>query len=77
MGHRNSSAHRHDAGAGAEIDAAVQGALYGAYSEKKPLATQFLLDALAQTVLLSIRFPPEYLSVVVDPSALFVMLIDL
>jgi ATP-dependent 26S proteasome regulatory subunit len=38
---------------GAEIDAAVQGALYTAYSEKKPLATQALLDALAQTVPLS------------------------
>ena len=38
---------------GAEIDAAVQGALYGAYSEKKPLTTQALLDALAQTVPLS------------------------
>jgi ATP-dependent 26S proteasome regulatory subunit len=38
---------------GAEIDAAVQGALYAAYSEKKPLTTQALLDALAQTVPLS------------------------
>lgn len=38
---------------GAEIDAAVQGALYAAYSEKKPLTTQSLLDALAQTVPLS------------------------
>ncbi len=38
---------------GAEIDAAVQGGLYAAYSEKKPLATQSLLDALAQTVPLS------------------------
>src|SRR5580704_17735364 len=38
---------------GAEIEAAVQGALYAAYSEKKPLSTQFLLDALAQTVPLS------------------------
>ena len=38
---------------GAEIDAAVQGALYGAYSEKKPLSTQSLLDALDQTVPLS------------------------
>ena len=44
---------------GAEIDAAVQGALYGAYSEKKPLATQFLLDALAQTVPLSITRAEE------------------
>ena len=38
---------------GAEIDAAIQGALYAAYSEKKPLTTQSLLDALAQTVPLS------------------------
>ena len=38
---------------GAEIDAAVQGALYAAYSEKKPLATQLLIDALGQTVPLS------------------------
>src|SRR5579859_1012622 len=38
---------------GAEIDAAVQGALYAAYSEKKPLNTQSLVDALARTVPLS------------------------
>jgi SpoVK/Ycf46/Vps4 family AAA+-type ATPase len=38
---------------GAEIDAAVQGGLYAAYAEKKPLSTQLLLDALAQTVPLS------------------------
>lgn len=38
---------------GAEIDAAVQGALYAAYSEKKPLTTQSLVDAVAQTVPLS------------------------
>ena len=38
---------------GAEIDAAVQGALYAAYSEKKPLSTQLLVDALGQTVPLS------------------------
>ena len=38
---------------GAEIDAALQGALYAAYSEKKTLSTQLLLDALAQTVPLS------------------------
>ncbi|MGO9088737.1 MAG: AAA family ATPase [Candidatus Sulfotelmatobacter sp.] len=38
---------------GAEIDAAVQGALYAAYSEKKPLTTQSLVDALGQTVPLS------------------------
>jgi hypothetical protein len=35
---------------GAEIDAAVQGALYAAYSEKKSLSTQSLIDALSQTV---------------------------
>ena len=38
---------------GAEIDAAVQGALYAAYSENKPLNTQLLIDALTQTVPLS------------------------
>jgi ATP-dependent 26S proteasome regulatory subunit len=38
---------------GAEIDAAVQGALYAAYSGKKPLTSQLLIDALAQTVPLS------------------------
>jgi len=38
---------------GAEIDAAVQAALYAAYSEKKQLTTQFLIDALSQTVPLS------------------------
>jgi len=38
---------------GAEIDAAVQGGLYAAYSEKKPLTTQSLIDALRQTVPLS------------------------
>lgn len=38
---------------GAEIDAAVQGALYAAYSEKKTLTTQLLIDALGQTVPLS------------------------
>jgi SpoVK/Ycf46/Vps4 family AAA+-type ATPase len=35
---------------GAEIEAAVQGSLYAAYSGKKPLTTQLLVDALAQTV---------------------------
>ena len=44
---------------GAEIDAAVQGALYGAYSEKKPLTTQSLVDALSQTVPLSITRAEE------------------
>lgn len=38
---------------GAEIDAAVQGALYAAYSEKKPLSTQLLLNELSQTIPLS------------------------
>lgn len=38
---------------GAEIDAAVQGALYAAYSEKKPVTTESLIDALGQTVPLS------------------------
>lgn len=38
---------------GAEIDAAVQGALYAAYSEKKALSTQLMIDALTQTVPLS------------------------
>jgi ATP-dependent 26S proteasome regulatory subunit len=38
---------------GAEINAAVQAALYAAFSQKKQLTTQFLLDALAQTVPLS------------------------
>jgi ATPase family associated with various cellular activities (AAA) len=38
---------------GAELDAAVQGALYAAYSEKKSLSTQSLMDALSQTVPLS------------------------
>jgi SpoVK/Ycf46/Vps4 family AAA+-type ATPase len=38
---------------GAEIDAAVQGALYAAYSEKKDLSTDLLMAALAQTVPLS------------------------
>jgi SpoVK/Ycf46/Vps4 family AAA+-type ATPase len=38
---------------GAEINAAVQSALYAAFSQKKQLTTQFLLDALAHTVPLS------------------------
>jgi len=38
---------------GAEIDAAVQSALYAAYSAKQPLTTQNLLDVLAHTVPLS------------------------
>src|ERR1700728_1002752 len=44
---------------GAEIDAAVQGALYAAYSEKKALRTPSLLDALAETVPLSITRAEE------------------
>jgi hypothetical protein len=44
---------------GAEIDAAVQGALYAAYSEKKPLTTLSLVDALAQTVPLSVTRAEE------------------
>jgi hypothetical protein len=44
---------------GAEIDAAVQGALYAAYSEKKQVTTQSLADALAQTVPLSITRAEE------------------
>lgn len=42
-----------DGYSGAEIEAAVEGALYAAYSERKPLATQSLLAALAQTIPLS------------------------
>jgi SpoVK/Ycf46/Vps4 family AAA+-type ATPase len=38
---------------GAEIDAAVQSALYAAFSAKQPLTTQNLLDVLSQTVPLS------------------------
>ena len=38
---------------GAEIDAAVQAALYAAYAGKKEVSTQLLLDTLAQTVPLS------------------------
>jgi len=38
---------------GAEIDAAVQSALYAAYSGKQQLTTQNLLDVLSETVPLS------------------------
>jgi SpoVK/Ycf46/Vps4 family AAA+-type ATPase len=38
---------------GAEIDAAVQSALYAAYSSKQNLTTQILLDVLGKTVPLS------------------------
>jgi SpoVK/Ycf46/Vps4 family AAA+-type ATPase len=44
---------------GAEIDAAVQTALYAAFSAKKPLTTQQLLDALAHTVPLSVTRAEE------------------
>ena len=44
---------------GAEIDAAVQGALYAAYSEKKPLDTESLISALARTVPLSVTRSEE------------------
>ena len=38
---------------GAEIESAVQGALYAAYAQKQQLTTQHLLTALAATVVLS------------------------
>jgi ATP-dependent 26S proteasome regulatory subunit len=38
---------------GAEIDAAVQTAMYAAYSDKKPISTETLLQAISQTVPLS------------------------
>ena len=41
------------------IDAVVQGGLYAAYSEKKELSTQSLLDALTQTVPLSVTRAEE------------------
>ncbi|PYV84399.1 MAG: hypothetical protein DMG93_05025 [Acidobacteria bacterium] len=44
---------------GAEIDAAVQSALYAAYSSKQPLTTQTFLDVLARTVPLSITRAEE------------------
>jgi hypothetical protein len=44
---------------GAEIDAAVQSALYAAYSSKQPLTTQTFLDVLARTVPLSITRSEE------------------
>jgi hypothetical protein len=44
---------------GAEIDAAVQGALYAAYSEKKPLSTQLLVETLGKTVPLSVTRAEE------------------
>lgn len=44
---------------GAEIDAAVQGAMYAAYSQKADLTTEGLLDALKATVPLSITRAEE------------------
>jgi hypothetical protein len=44
---------------GAEIDAAVQSALYAAYSSKQPLTTQTFLDVLARTVPLSVTRSEE------------------
>jgi SpoVK/Ycf46/Vps4 family AAA+-type ATPase len=44
---------------GAEIDAAVQTALYAAFSEKKQLTTSLLLDAVSQTVPLSVTRAEE------------------
>jgi hypothetical protein len=38
---------------GAELDAAVQTAMYAAYSDKKPMTTETLLQALSETVPLS------------------------
>jgi hypothetical protein len=44
---------------GAEIDAAVQTALYAAFAAKSQLTTQLILDALAQTVPLSVTRAEE------------------
>jgi SpoVK/Ycf46/Vps4 family AAA+-type ATPase len=44
---------------GAEIDAAVQSALYAAYSSKQPLSTEIFLDVLAHTVPLSVTRAEE------------------
>jgi SpoVK/Ycf46/Vps4 family AAA+-type ATPase len=44
---------------GAEIDAAVQSALYAAYSSKQPLTTQTFQDVLARTVPLSVTRAEE------------------
>jgi hypothetical protein len=44
---------------GAEIDAAIQAALYAAYAEKKEISTQSLLDTLTKTVPLSITRSEE------------------
>jgi SpoVK/Ycf46/Vps4 family AAA+-type ATPase len=44
---------------GAEIDAAIQSALYAAYSGKKELSTEILLKVLSQTVPLSVTRAEE------------------
>jgi SpoVK/Ycf46/Vps4 family AAA+-type ATPase len=44
---------------GAEIEAAVQSALYKAYSGKRELSTQILLDVISQTVPLSVTRAEE------------------
>ncbi|HZZ14431.1 MAG TPA: AAA family ATPase [Candidatus Sulfotelmatobacter sp.] len=44
---------------GAEIDAAMQTALFAAFSQKKELSTSLLLDALARTVPLSVTRAEE------------------
>jgi SpoVK/Ycf46/Vps4 family AAA+-type ATPase len=44
---------------GAEIEAAVQSALYAAYSKKQELSTQILIDVISQTVPLSITRAEE------------------
>jgi SpoVK/Ycf46/Vps4 family AAA+-type ATPase len=44
---------------GAEIEAAVQTALYAAFSSKQPLATQTILDAISRTVPLSVTRAEE------------------
>jgi ATP-dependent 26S proteasome regulatory subunit len=44
---------------GAEIEAAVQSALYSAYSKKQELSTQILMDVISQTVPLSITRAEE------------------
>ena len=44
---------------GAEIDAAVQSALFAAYSAKQPLSTQILLTVILQTVPLSVTRAEE------------------
>jgi SpoVK/Ycf46/Vps4 family AAA+-type ATPase len=48
-----------DGYSGAEIDAAVQTALYAAFSGKKQVTTQLLLDALSHTVPLSVTRAEE------------------